>query len=132
MAKTYYTYRICIANHENVKIEKTDPERQSLGQPSGSFRYQEKIAVAEPILEIARNNVENELNDAAKTRELGEALFEILFDDVLRQARANRIRGAGLQVETKRCNAGKACGVDERRTRSINGKKRTGIKLRHL
>ena len=85
MAKTYYTYRICIANHENVKIEKTDPERQSLGQPSGSFRYQEKIAVAEPILEIARNNVENELNDAAKTRELGEALFEILFDDVLRQ-----------------------------------------------
>lgn len=85
MLKTYYTYRIRVANRETVQIEQTDPERKSLGQPSGKFRYQEKITVAEPILVVARNNVENELNDSAQTRALGEALFEILFDDVLRQ-----------------------------------------------
>jgi hypothetical protein len=85
MTKAYYTYRIHVANNERVQVEKTNPQHQSLGDPSGIFRYQEKIAEAQPILEIARNNVENELNDSTKTRALGEALFEILFDDVLRQ-----------------------------------------------
>jgi len=85
MLKTYYTYRIRIANNERVQVEKSNAQHQSLGEPSGVFRYQEKIGEAQPILEIARNNVENELNDSAQTRALGEALFEILFDDVLRQ-----------------------------------------------
>lgn len=83
--KAYYTYRIRVANTERVQVEKSNAQHQSLGDPSGIFRYQEKIAEAQPILEIARNNVENELNDSTKTRALGEALFEILFDDVLRQ-----------------------------------------------
>ncbi len=85
MNKSYYTYRIRVANNERVQVEKSDAQHQSLGEPSGIFQYQEKIAEAQPILEIARNNIENELNDSAKTRALGETLFEILFDDVLRQ-----------------------------------------------
>ena len=75
MTKTYYTYRIRVANRENVQVEKTDPQRQSLGQPSRPFRYQEKITIAEPILEVARNNIENELNDSAKTRRTGRSLI---------------------------------------------------------
>ncbi|WP_199295852.1 CHAT domain-containing protein [Trichocoleus sp. FACHB-591] len=85
MSKTYYTYRIKVANRERVEVEKSNPQHQSLGEPSGVFRYQERIAAAQPILEIARNNIENELNDSTQTRAIGEALFEILFDDVLRQ-----------------------------------------------
>jgi hypothetical protein len=85
MTKIYYTYRIRVANNERVQVEKSNAQHQSIGEPSGVFRYPEKIVEAQPILEIARNNVENELNDPAKTRVLGEALFEILFDDVLRQ-----------------------------------------------
>ena len=85
MPKNYYTYRISVANHERVQVEKLNPKHRTLGKPSGRFRYQEKIVSAQPILEIARNNIKNELNDRAKIRELGETLFEILFDNVLRQ-----------------------------------------------
>ncbi|MGB6170171.1 MAG: hypothetical protein WBF52_21500, partial [Geitlerinemataceae cyanobacterium] len=82
MTKTYYTYRIRVANRDRVQVEKWDSQRQHLGQPSGIFRYQEKLEELTPLLKIAR---ENRLKDSGKARELGEALFDILFDDRLRQ-----------------------------------------------
>ncbi len=82
MAKTYYTYHIRIANRERVQVEKWDAQYQDWGQPSGALRYQEKLAEIEPLLEAARKN---ELNYSSQARSLGEALFDVLFDDVLRQ-----------------------------------------------
>lgn len=81
MAKAYYTYRIRVANRDRVQVEKWDAQHRDLGQPFGVFRYQEKLEEITPLLEIAR---ENRLNDSSKTRALGETLFDILFDDVLR------------------------------------------------
>lgn len=82
MAKTYYTYRIRVANRDRVQVEKWDAQRQEKGQPSGALRYQEKLPEIAPLLEATKNN---ELNDPALARSLGEALFDVLFDDVLRQ-----------------------------------------------
>ncbi|MEG4423659.1 MULTISPECIES: tetratricopeptide repeat protein [unclassified Microcoleus] len=82
MAKTYYTYRIRVANRDRIQIEKWDAQHQDNGQPSGAFRYQEKRSEIAPLLEAAKNN---ELNDSNLVRALGEALFDVLFDDVLRQ-----------------------------------------------
>ncbi|NEQ10482.1 MAG: CHAT domain-containing protein, partial [Moorea sp. SIO4E2] len=82
MDKTYYTYRISVANRNRVQVEKRDNQNKNLGQPSGVFRYQEKLEEITPLLEIAQKG---ELNDSTKTRALGEALFDVLFDDVLRQ-----------------------------------------------
>ena len=82
MTKTYYTYGLRIGNNERVQVEKWDGQHQNLGQPSGLFRYQEKLEEIAPLLAIAR---EGQLNDSGKARALGETLFDILFDDVLRQ-----------------------------------------------
>lgn len=82
MAKTYYTYRIRVANRDRVQVEKWDAQHQDKGQPSGAFRYQENLAEIAPLLQTASNN---ELNDSSLVRSLGEALFDVLFDDVLRQ-----------------------------------------------
>lgn len=82
MAKTYYTYRIRVANCERVQVEKWDAKHQNLGQPSGVFCYQDKLEEISPLLQIA---CKNNLNDPSKTRALGEALFDTLFDDILRQ-----------------------------------------------
>jgi hypothetical protein len=83
MAKTYYTYRIRVANYERVQVEKWDAQHQELGQPSGVFRYKEKLEEIAPLLQAARKK--DELNDSSKARALGEALFDVLFDDVLCQ-----------------------------------------------
>lgn len=82
MPKTYSTYRIQIANRERVQVEKWNSLHQSLGDPSGVFRYLEKLDVLAPLVSRALNN---ELNDSNQVRTLGETLFDILFDDVLRQ-----------------------------------------------
>jgi hypothetical protein len=34
MAKTYYTYRLRVANYERVQVEKWNAQHQSLGEPS--------------------------------------------------------------------------------------------------
>lgn len=81
MAKTYYTYRIRVANYERVQVEKWNAQHQSLGEPSGVFSYK-KLGEITPLLQVARNN---ELKDSSKARTIGEALFDVLFDDVLRQ-----------------------------------------------
>ena len=82
MPKTYCTYRIKIANQERVQVEKWNSLHQPLGDPSGAFRYMEKLDELTPLLSSALNN---ELNDSSRVRTLGETLFDILFDDVLRQ-----------------------------------------------
>jgi len=79
---TYYNYRICVVNRDRVQVEKWNTQHQDSGQPSGVFRYEEKLEEITPLLQIVR---ENNLNDPGKARALGEALFDVLFDDVLRQ-----------------------------------------------
>lgn len=82
MEKVYYTYRIRVANLARVQVEKLNAQHQDQGQPSGALRYQEKLPEIVPLLLAASNN---ELNDSSQARSLGEALFDVLFDDVLRQ-----------------------------------------------
>ncbi|NJK66591.1 MAG: CHAT domain-containing protein [Microcoleus sp. SU_5_3] len=82
MRKAYWTYRICVANHERVQVQKCNDKHKSLGEPSGIFRYQDKLAEITPMLATARNN---ELQNPSQTRAIGEVLFEILFDDRLLQ-----------------------------------------------
>jgi hypothetical protein len=82
MSKTYCTYRIKVANQERVQVEKWNSLHQPLGEPSGVFRYVQKLDELTPLLSSALNN---ELNDSSRVRALGETLFDILFDDVLRQ-----------------------------------------------
>ncbi len=81
MSKAYYTYHIRVANPDLVQVEKWDSLHQSLGQPSGKFRYQDKLADIIELLQVTRDG---SLNDAEKSRLLGEALFDMLFDDSLR------------------------------------------------
>jgi formylglycine-generating enzyme required for sulfatase activity len=82
VAKTYYTFRIRLANHELVRVEKWDERHQSKGEPSRPFRYKEKL---EQINTLLQPVLTNELNNSQQVRKLGEALFEAIFDDVLRQ-----------------------------------------------
>jgi len=82
MGKTYCTYRIRVANRDRIQVEKWDSQHQDRGQPSGAFQYQLKLPEIAPLLQTVRNN---ELNDSTLARSLGESLFDILFDDVLRQ-----------------------------------------------
>jgi formylglycine-generating enzyme required for sulfatase activity len=82
MTKAYWNYRICVANYERVQVQKCNDKNQSLGEPSGLFRYQYKLAEITPMLATARNN---ELQNPSQTRAIGEVLFEILFDDRLLQ-----------------------------------------------
>jgi hypothetical protein len=83
MTREYYTYHIRVANQKLVQVEKWNFQNQSLGQPSGKFRYRGKLL--EQIKSLIQATCNNELNDSSKARTLGEALFDILFDDVLRQ-----------------------------------------------
>ncbi len=81
MPNSYYTYRIIVSNYERVQIEKSDSKNDSLGEGSGKFRYQEKVTKeVEELLKITR---ENKLNNSDESRLLGEALFDVLFDDGL-------------------------------------------------
>ncbi|BDA68824.1 hypothetical protein CAL7716_029900 [Calothrix sp. PCC 7716] len=83
MSKVYYTYRIRVANDKHVQVEKWDSQHQSLGQPSGKFRYHD--CLTPEIQQLLNLTCKNELNDSDKARLLGEALFNCLFDEVLRQ-----------------------------------------------
>ncbi len=86
MAKTYYTFRIRLANNELVRVEKWDNRHQSRGEPSRPFRYQEKLKQITTWLQPV---LTNKLNTSQQARQLGEALFEAIFDDVLRQEFVN-------------------------------------------
>ncbi|OLT60516.1 caspase, EACC1-associated type [Moorena bouillonii] len=80
MTRAYYTYRIYLINYYTVGVEKKEPGKLD-NRISGPFRYQDKITpeVKELIEEVRKNG----LKDANKSRLLGEALFDTLFDDRL-------------------------------------------------
>jgi hypothetical protein len=81
MSNSYSIYRIHLKNHHNVEIEKYDERKKSLGRPSGKFCYQEKQQEIQVLLEAASNS---QLT-AEETCQLGEALFDSLFDSQLGQ-----------------------------------------------
>ena len=64
----------------SIQIEKIDIQQQSQKLPPQDFFYQEKKEKIQELLEIANNN---ELNKR-QVRQLGEILFDSLFDPVLR------------------------------------------------
>lgn len=86
MTKTYYTFRIRLANDELVRVEKWDEQHQSKGEPSRPFRYKEKL---EQITSLLQPILSDELNSSKQARALGEVLFDAVFDDVLRQEFVN-------------------------------------------
>ncbi len=86
MAKTYYTFRIRLANNERVQVEKWNDEGQSKGEPFRPFRYKEKL---EQITSLLQPVLTEELNNSKQARSLGEALFDAIFDEVLRQEFVN-------------------------------------------
>ena len=82
MDKTYYTYRIRVANHGRVQVEKWNAQHQLLGEPFGVFRYKDKQEDLNSLVQIA---LSNELKNSKQARVLGEALFDALFDNTLGQ-----------------------------------------------
>ncbi|MBD2607391.1 CHAT domain-containing protein [Scytonema hofmannii FACHB-248] len=82
MNKSYYTYRIRIANVERVQVEKWDAQHKLLGEPSGVFRYKDNLEEINSLINTARNG---EIKNSKQARLVGEVLFNTLFDDTLRQ-----------------------------------------------
>ena len=82
MNKTYYTYGIRIANSERVQVQKWDAQHKLLGEPSGSFCYQNNLKEINSLINTAQNG---EIKNSKQSRLLGEILFNTLFDDALRQ-----------------------------------------------
>ncbi len=82
MSKKYYTYRICVKNQHHVEIEKSDPQNQSLGRPSGDFSYQKN---AEEIKQLLKTANDNQITNEKQSRQLGEALFNSFLAYDLRQ-----------------------------------------------
>jgi len=78
MDKAYYTYRIQVVSRERVRVTKLNSEQQVLANvPPSDLRYQEKL---EPLTGLVKKAQENALNSPQKIRELGEILFDVLFD----------------------------------------------------
>jgi hypothetical protein len=75
-----FTYRIRIANLENVQVDKRNADGQEIGQPSGALRLTER----EAKLERLRARTFAEEITPEEIAELGVCLFEALFDDALR------------------------------------------------
>lgn len=82
MTKSYYTYRIRIANFERVQVKKWDAQHQLLGEPSGAFDYKNNLEEIKSLIDIVRNG---EIKNSKQARQVGEVLFSTLFDDTLRQ-----------------------------------------------
>lgn len=81
--KVYYTYRIRVTNESLVHVEKRDPTGLTLGEPTGKLHYnQTGRAGLDALLQAAHIGA---LNDASQTRQLGETLFNMMFDPILRQ-----------------------------------------------
>lgn len=83
MSNAYYTYRIRLANYGAVKVEKRDLNNQSLGDPEGKFGYANELR--QTIDKLVIEAQADALTDDEPVKALGEALFDALFDDVLRQ-----------------------------------------------
>ena len=76
-----YTYQIAIVNPSTVQVRKINRNGMGAGSPSGTFGYtgvrKERIQVL-----VARAKVQT--ITSAEIQQLGELLFEALFDDSLR------------------------------------------------
>ena len=83
MDKAYFTYRIQVVSRERVRVTKLNSEQQVLANiPPSNLRYEEKL---ESLIGLVKKAQGNALNSSDKTRELGEALFDVLFDDAICQ-----------------------------------------------
>lgn len=82
MVQHCYTYRICIANRNNVQVEIRDLDNNSCGRPSGQFNYRSKIR--KRIQELHQAASEGKLT-SSNVEELGEKLFDALFNEGLRR-----------------------------------------------
>jgi WD40 repeat protein len=81
MPPSYYTYRIRISNYDRVQVEKFDPENPyKEEQPSEDLCYRDNLEELQKLVEVARHN---EINSPTQIRILGEALFNVLFEDAL-------------------------------------------------
>ena len=74
-----YRYHICVPNEKTVKVKKWTPEATQASEIPGTFR-QNKINTR--IIEVIKNpdNLKDE-----QIQKVGEALFEALFDNQLRE-----------------------------------------------
>ncbi|MEO0349770.1 MAG: CHAT domain-containing protein [Cyanobacteria bacterium P01_A01_bin.15] len=80
-AKCHYTYRIQITNIQQVQVRKLDPAQNSQGEPSGNFQRNQ----LEEINSLLATIDEGTFTSAKQSRQLGECLFNVLFDSTLRQ-----------------------------------------------
>ncbi len=80
MSGVYYTYRVRVANPERVQVEKRNLQGDSLGEPNGAFGY--KGPLRHKIDDLVRAAQSGALR-GSRIKELGEALFQALFDDGL-------------------------------------------------
>jgi len=82
MTQLCYTYRVRIRNRNNVQVEKRDTSDKLLGEPTGKFSCKgKKKSRMQSLHEMAIQN--NLTEDGVK--ELGETLFNAMFDKGLRQ-----------------------------------------------
>jgi hypothetical protein len=86
MTKNTYTYRIRVAGESTgVQAEIRDPQENVRGEPSGNFRYQDYQERIEALAGKAfAGKADKYVLVKREIRELGEALFNALFDPELR------------------------------------------------
>ena len=75
--KTSYTYQIRIANRNNVQVEKTAPDGSSIGMPFGKFGYK---GSRKKEIDLLVEQAATRAITAEGIKQLGEALFQALFD----------------------------------------------------
>lgn len=101
MPSQLYTYRILVANLASVRIEKLGSRSELLGEKLGSLRFRKNNRSR--LRAFRANALSNELT-SAQLQQFGEALFDVLFDPVLRHDffeffKQARREGFGLRIE---------------------------------
>lgn len=77
----YYIYRIHLSNLSRTNVQILDANNELIAEPKGRLRYKSK---AKSIENLQKSALEGRLTgDEVKT--LGETLFDVLFDPVLRR-----------------------------------------------
>jgi hypothetical protein len=82
MTQKYYNIRIRIANADNVQLEIYDTNHNLQGEPGGSFTFKDKNRTR--IIELQEITREGRVSQH-EVEELGELLFNVLFDEGLRR-----------------------------------------------
>ncbi|MCP4348610.1 MAG: CHAT domain-containing protein [Desulfobacterales bacterium] len=78
MSKKSYTYRINIPNLQNVKIEKYQPDHETPAETSGNIGIRNLPRIQELHEKAGNDDIES-----SEVEELGELLFQTLFDQGL-------------------------------------------------